>query len=1458
LGRGSGTSNQRCIVLRGSLRLGPFNNYASGTLFNGINFSAGAGAFTLAGNGFTLTPGISAGAGTVSGGNITNNSSNAQTLAIPLNLSSGNHTIITAAGSGALNLNGTFSRATGGTAVFTRNGGNINFANSGLANDGSLGGGLLGGWAILGSEWAALDASKNVIAYNGYTSVAPLSAITSGSTQNIKIPSSGCNVTLASPGTTDINTLIYSGTTANQTVEVGTGNILRLGAQGGIYNAAQANGAARQFIIGANVGAGGTLTAGGADNTPGEITFVDSNLTSTANNLTINVSIADNGGPSAPVRVNVLGYVVFANVANTFSGGTFINQGRVQASNNAAFGSGLVTVYPGAEAFLNAGGAWNNSFTISGVGPTEANSGITGPGAIRMNNTANVTGTVTLQGSTRISTSSGGNIPQFSGQITGTGPLEIITFATASSNLMLANANAATPNNWTGDLAIRSLAATRQVFVRLGADEQIPDTASLTMSGVDVANLNLNGFDETIGGLSSTATANVQITNTGLEASLLTLGSGGASGNFGGVILDGGALTPLSIVKIGSGTQVLAGANTYNGTTTINGGTLAVTGSLVTGAIVNVNSSASGAGTLSGAGDGITTGLAGNVTLGANTGTNVPHIAPGVSSASGAIGTLTLGALTINGGDLAFDLGATNDLINVIGTTNFAAASTITPSSNAPNGTYTVLTSGTLTLTVPPTVVSPTDTRKTFAADFATANTIKIVVSGSSKTLNWTGINGSAWDVNTTTNWNDGVIAEKYFNGDTVNLGDGPTNRTLTLTGISVTPAAVNVNISTGDYTITGTGGIGGSASLAKSGSSKLTLTTNNGFTGGTTIAAGGTLQVGDGGTTGSLGTGTVANEGTLILDRSDTFTFDNIISGAGEVRKSGNGTMILSGLNTYTAPTTISSGTVRITNNASLGEIPGGAVNISAGGALDLAGNITANNANFGQKQFNVAGAGVAGAGVLLNTGPANQQNAFQRVALTADATFGGTTRFDIRAGQVGGVNVAALDLAGHTLTKSGPFFFALVATDVSDGDIVVNGGTLNIESTTSIPDFGTGKTITFNAGTTAQFFANTPNPSTVVRQMVFNGSGIQIGNSSGGASLIGSPMLLNGDITLTSLSGTPGPLTLTGNITETGGAHSITKTGNAVITLAGTNTYSGGTTINGGTLILGSATALGATTANLAVNTGGTLDLNGNSLTVGALSGTGGTITSNLGGTLTFAAGDAADTVFAGAIQSGVDQIGFTKQGNGKLLLTGINTYIGPTNVTAGTLLVGDGVSGSLNGTSVVNVASGATLGGSGSIVGPSLNVILAAGSSLAPGNSAATLTFDLGPLGVLDLVGAAGGTGSFKFELGTTSDKVALLSGTLSIGNGLLNLNDFVFTNSGGFTDGTYTLFDGVTPINGTLGAGLTGTVLGLNATLGLADNGNDIVLVVVPEPGTAFALLAGLGVLALRRKRTCDPI
>ena len=304
----------------------------------------------------------------------------------------------------------------------------------------------------------------------------------------------------------------------------------------------------------------------------------------------------------------------------------------------------------------------------------------------------------------------------------------------------------------------------------------------------------------------------------------------------------------------------------------------------------------------------------------------------------------------------------------------------------------------------------------------------------------------------------------------------------------------------------------------------------------------------------------------------------------------------------------------------------------------------------------------------MIVNNG-VSQFNTFQNIVLAGDATIGGSQRFDVR-----GTN-ATLDLAGHTLTKIGTNQFSIVGTTVSDGNIVVNQGLLSIESTTAIADFGTGTSITYNAGTTAQFFSNTATVSTVTRRMVFNGSGIQVGSdSNNNNSIIGSPMTLNGDVSFVALGNTnnTSTLTLTGNLTETGGSRSITKTGASVLVLAGTNNWTGGTNVQNGTLRLASATSLpnGAHVTLGSGATSGLLDLGGFDATVSSLavSGTGAAdIIGNSSivspSTLTFATGSSS---FSGIIQDsangGVEPVALA-MASGALTLSGANTFTGGT---------------------------------------------------------------------------------------------------------------------------------------------------------------------------------------------------
>lgn len=265
--------------------------------------------------------------------------------------------------------------------------------------------------------------------------------------------------------------------------------------------------------------------------------------------------------------------------------------------------------------------------------------------------------------------------------------------------------------------------------------------------------------------------------------------------------------------------------------------------------------------------------------------------------------------------------------------------------------------------------------------------------------------------------------------------------------------------------------------------------------------------------------------------------------------------------------------------------------------------------------------------------------------------------------------------------------------------------------------------------------------------------------------------------------------------------------------------------------------------------IGNGGTLDLNGVNQTIGSLNGVAGSTVLLGSGTLTTGTNNTAET-FAGTI-SGTG--GLTKTGNSSLTLTDAHNYTGPTTVNSGTLLV----NGSLSGTAVT-VNAGGTIGGTGSIITENQLFTLAAGGKLSPGISAGILTVDTGTaqFNVSNAI-ATDASGAFLFELGSlaSSDKIVLSgSSALNIGSGFLEFDDFSFSPLAGFGAGTYVLFDSNTLITGSLGPDRVGTVGGFNATLGIAPGGQDVILTVVPEPGSAMLILGGLAIAGARRRRS----
>ena len=124
----------------------------------------------------------------------------------------------------------------------------------------------------------------------------------------------------------------------------------------------------------------------------------------------------------------------------------------------------------------------------------------------------------------------------------------------------------------------------------------------------------------------------------------------------------------------------------------------------------------------------------------------------------------------------------------------------------------------------------------------------------------------------------------------------------------------------------------------------------------------------------------------------------------------------------------------------------------------------------------------------------------------------------------------------------------------------------------------------------------------------------------------------------------------------------------------------------------------------------------------------------------------------------------VGVTKNGGGKWILTGNNTYTGTTTVNAGTLLV----NGTQTGAGLTTVAAGATLGGTGTLGGAITN-----NGTIGPGASVGTLNVN----GNVTM----GASSHYAVELsGATADKLAI-TGNLDLA-ALANFLDVTGTGTG----------------------------------------------------------------------------
>ena len=369
--------------------------------------------------------------------------------------------------------------------------------------------------------------------------------------------------------------------------------------------------------------------------------------------------------------------------------------------------------------------------------------------------------------------------------------------------------------------------------------------------------------------------AGPQTANTGSGSTVFQIGGKNEDAIFFGSVISNAnsAGSLICFNKVGSGTQVLDGANTFGGTNGILGGTLIINGSSIA-SLTTVFSGATlgGTGTISGPVSVKTGGI----------------LAPGQNG----VGTLTIGNnLTLSSSavlnfDLSSSPGGANDLISlpggVLSMSNPQIFNFNLVNNALGEGSYYLINGGINTSAAGVGFSSnlPGNTRQNFAINRPSSGNgecyVRLDVTGSAASLVWRGTNGVVWDTSTT-NWANGALPDKYFNLDQVTFDDSGSNPSgITLTD-TLTPAAVTVN-SSKNYVFGGSGALSGGGPLTKLGSGTLTLNTTNSSYTGSILIGDGTLAAN---APSCLGTGAlvISNNATVTLPSSGAVFFDGTVT---------------------------------------------------------------------------------------------------------------------------------------------------------------------------------------------------------------------------------------------------------------------------------------------------------------------------------------------------------------------------------------------------------------------------------------------------------------------------------------------------------------------------------------------------------------------------------------------------
>ena len=670
-------------------------------------------------------------------------------------------------------------------------------------------------------------------------------------------------------------------------------------------------------------------------------------------------------------------------------------------------------------------------------------------------------------------------------------------------------------------------------------------------------------------------------------------------------------------------------------------------------------------------------------------------------------------------------------------------------------------------------------------------------------------------------------------------------------------------------------------------------------------------INVGAGSTLNFAGSGThvlsdglvTAAGGVVQSSGAGTQTLGDVISGDGSFVQNGTGTTTLSGANTYTGGTTLSSGTLVLGDAAAAGT---GAITLS-GGTLEIAADIANDISATGSTTIvNNTGALKLDGGAVTGTGTLAFSVANQTRLFSDLSGFTGTISHDNDAGGQLRLWNQVEDLSGTKIVTSGgtggPGLMFIGTNDNTIGELSGTGGEIAIR----------GITLTIGQSTDTTYSGLLRDEGSFTGTLVKDGAGsltLDSANTYTGGTTLNAGTLVLGDA---AAAGT-GTLTLAGGTLQ---SSSLTHTNDISVTASTTTNvevfqsfydgdFTGSGTINfigssavgsdqsstrgdwsgfSGTLAHDNTSANRFNIQNVADTSNVKLFTKGDTTTMGIrilgssdgtfaeLSGTGGRIILR---NKTLTVNQSSDTTYSGTLSNDGGNIGtFVKGGSGALTLDGANTYTGTTTVNAGTLSLASGSSHSGSGSYAVNggileIATGVDLSGH--------DMTISLGGVISPGNSPGTAS--TGSQTWLD-------GGSYLWEINNSNGTKGVdegwdwldITGTLELG-GLsaggftIDIDSLSLANSIGDAAGfeSWSKGDGIVDysfIIATTSAGISGfdaTDFSFDSS-GFSNgpswdwqiklSGNDLVLEAYAVPEPSSTALLGLGGLALmlRRKRS----